>query len=108
MNSEILFERVDMLPRHPAQLYEALSYFVLFAVMIYIYKRKFGRYKNGFIFGIFIFSLFFIRFLIEFLKMSQESFEDKMILDMGQLFSIPFILWGIMLMITKRKKQQIV
>jgi prolipoprotein diacylglyceryl transferase len=119
MNSEILgigttvpwafiFERVDKAPRHPAQLYEALSYFVLFAVMIYLYKRMFGKYKNGFIFGVFIFSLFLIRFMIEFLKMSQESFEDYMILDMGQLLSIPFILWGIMLMATKSKKQPVV
>jgi prolipoprotein diacylglyceryltransferase len=76
--------------------------------MICVYKRKFGKYKNGFIFGVFIFSLFFIRFLIEFLKISQESFEDKMILDMGQLLSIPFILWGIALMISKRRKAQLV
>jgi prolipoprotein diacylglyceryl transferase len=118
MNSEILgvettapwafiFERVDSIPRHPAQLYEALSYFALFVAMLYIYQYTYRKYKNGWIFGIFIFSLFLIRFLIEFLKISQESFEDKMILDMGQILSLPFIAWGLLLMITKSKKQPI-
>lgn len=50
MNSEIIgkptdlpwafiFHRVDELPRHPGQLYEAIAYAVLFCIMWFIYKK---------------------------------------------------------------------
>jgi prolipoprotein diacylglyceryl transferase len=107
MNSEIIgkvtyvpwafvFERVDLLPRHPAQLYEAMAYFVLFLLMIYIYKRqkKVKKTKDGLFFGSVLTLIFLFRFFVEFLKERQVDFEDTMPLDMGQLLSIPFILIG--------------
>lgn len=114
MNSEIIgkasdvswafiFERIDNSPRHPAQLYEAIYYLLLFLLIKVFYKRFHRKRQDGFIFGIFIFSLFAGRFLIEFLKITQEEFEENLPLDMGQLLSIPFMCWGIYLMCTKGK-----
>jgi phosphatidylglycerol---prolipoprotein diacylglyceryl transferase len=106
MNSEIIgypttvpwafiFVRVDNLPRHPAQLYEAISYLLIFGLMFYLYKTKRERLQNGFFFGLVITLIFIARFIIEFVKERQVSFEEKMQFDMGQLLSIPFIVLGI-------------
>jgi len=106
MNSEIIgiptdlpwafvFERVDMVPRHPAQLYEAIAYFILFIAILLIYKRYNGRVHRGFYFGLCLSSIFTFRFFIEFIKEVQEEFEVGMTLDMGQWLSIPLIIIGI-------------
>jgi phosphatidylglycerol:prolipoprotein diacylglycerol transferase len=106
MNSEIIgnptnvpwafiFARVDNLPRHPAQLYEAISYLLIFGLMLYLYKTRREYLKNGFFFGLVITLIFVARFFIEFIKEKQVLFEDKMQFDMGQLLSIPFIVLGI-------------
>jgi phosphatidylglycerol---prolipoprotein diacylglyceryl transferase len=106
MNSEIIgtptnvpwafiFERVDNLPRHPAQLYEAISYLLIFGLMLYLYKTRRGKLKNGFFFGLVITLIFIARFFIEFIKEKQVPFEEQMKFDMGQLLSIPFIVLGI-------------
>jgi prolipoprotein diacylglyceryltransferase len=106
MNSEIIgtptnvpwafiFEREDNLPRHPAQLYEAISYLLIFLLILYLYKTNRPRLQNGFFFGISISLIFIARFFIEFVKVRQVAFEEQMKLDMGQLLSIPFILVGL-------------
>ena len=51
----VIFERVDNVPRHPAQLYEAISYFIIFAIMMILYKKMRDRLKNGFFFGLVLF-----------------------------------------------------
>ena len=131
MNSEIIgkpadvpwafvFERVDMLPRHPAQLYEAIAYFIFFLGMVYLYRRGQKQQENklktdfsttkakstavqtgatlpyhrGFFFGLCLTEIFVFRFFIEFLKEDQVDFESAMTLNMGQWLSIPFILLG--------------
>jgi len=110
MNSEIIgmpttkpwgfiFERVDNIPRHPAQLYEAISYFLIFAIMIVLYKTKREYLKNGFLFGLTLVLIFSARFFIEFIKERQVTFEENMQLDMGQILSIPYIAVGIGFMI---------
>ena len=91
----VIFERVDNIPRHPAQLYEAISYFIIFAIMMLLYKKMRARLKNGFLFGLATVLFFTARFLIEFVKENQVGFEDKMTLNMGQLLSLPFIAVGI-------------
>ena len=107
MNSEIygvetslpwgfVFERNgEIFPKHPTQLYEALTYLLIFVVLFFIYVKSNSKPKTGLIFGIFLSSLFFGRFMIEFLKEPQVEFEKTMSLNMGQLLSIPFILAGI-------------
>ncbi len=132
MNSEIIgmptdvpwafvFERVDMVPRHPAQLYEAIAYFIFFLGMMWLYKRgqrtqeetlrtDFSTtkarstavqmsaslaYPRGFFFGLCLTEIFVFRFFIEFLKEDQVAFEQGMTLNMGQWLSVPFILIGL-------------
>jgi phosphatidylglycerol---prolipoprotein diacylglyceryl transferase len=106
MNSEIIgiptnvpwafiFVREDNLPRHPAQLYEAISYLLIFGLMLYLYKTRGENLKNGFFFGLVITLIFVARFFIEFIKEKQVPFEEQMQFDMGQLLSIPFIVLGV-------------
>ena len=95
----VIFERVDSIPRHPAQLYEAISYFIIFAVLMILYKKRRERLKNGFFFGLGSVLFFTARLMIEFIKEDQVGFEEGMILNMGQLLSIPFILIGIGFMV---------
>lgn len=106
MNSEIIgtptnvpwafiFERVDMTPRHPGQLYEAIAYFFFFFVMLHFYKRTTKKVGTGFYFGLCLTLIFTFRFFIEYTKDIQVDFESGMILNMGQLLSIPFIILGI-------------
>ena len=115
MNSEIIglptdvpwafvFERVDMLPRHPAQLYEAIAYFLFFLIMVGVARYKKDNYGRGFYFGLCITVIFLFRFFIEFLKERQVDFENVLPIDMGQILSIPFVLLGLYFVITKRKK----
>jgi len=101
----IVFERVDDLPRHPSMLYEALCYLIIFFVLISLYKKKIHQLTPGFLFGIFLVLLFSVRFFIEFTKENQEAFESGLILNMGQLLSIPFTIAGILLIVKKYKKR---
>jgi prolipoprotein diacylglyceryl transferase len=91
----IVFDRVDNLPRHPAQLYEAISYFIIFGIMMILYNKLRNRLKNGFLFGLACILFFTARILIEFVKENQVGFEDKMTLNMGQLLSLPYLVVGI-------------
>ncbi|MCB0730453.1 MAG: prolipoprotein diacylglyceryl transferase [Ignavibacteriae bacterium] len=90
-----------MTPRHPAQLYEALSYLTIFIVLYFIYYKSYKKIKDGLIFGIFLVSVFTARFFIEFIKEDQSAFEAGMALNMGQILSIPLIIWGIYLILRK-------
>lgn len=116
MNSEIIgrptdvpwafvFERVDMLPRHPGQLYEALAYLLLFFISTHIYYHRMRPVGRGFYFGLCLTFIFTARFFIEFTKDIQEAFEASMPLNMGQLLSLPFIALGLWCMIRSRKVQ---
>lgn len=91
----VIFERVDNLPRHPAQLYEAISYFIIFALMMILYKKMRYRLKNGFFFGLATVLCVTARFTIEFVKENQVGFEDGMTFNMGQLLSLPYLIAGI-------------
>jgi prolipoprotein diacylglyceryl transferase len=82
------------MPCHPTQLYEAFFYIITAIVCLWMYwKRKDYKYE-GLIFGVFLIGIFLSRFFVEFLKNTQEDFENSMILDMGQILSIPFIIAG--------------
>ena len=118
MNSEIIgkvtdvpwafiFERVDMMPRHPGQLYEAIAYAVLFGIMWWLHKKMPQRIGTGWYFGFCLTYIFTFRFFIEYTKELQEAFEATLPLDMGQILSIPFILLGVYCMIRAYKKQAI-
>jgi len=102
-----VFEQVDNIPRHPAQLYEALYCFVLFVVSLLGWYKYRSRLQNGFLFSWFLIVLFTLRFIDEFFKMNQEPFEDGMLLNMGQLLSIPFILAGIAILVKNWRKKNL-
>ena len=92
-------------PKHPTQLYEALSYLVLGLVMVWIYWKRLDKTHRGFFFGLFLVGCFGMRFLIEFIKEPQVGFEEGMALNMGQLLSIPFVVAGVALLIYARVKK---
>ena len=92
-------EPVFSAPSHPTQLYEAGCYFVLFALLMWMYWRKNAETRPGLIFGVFLIGIFLPRLLIEFVKNNQVEWEADMMLNMGQILSIPFIIAGICLII---------
>lgn len=86
-------------PKHPTQIYEALSYLILGLILVWVYKYKLDKVYRGFFFGFFLVGCFGMRFLIEFIKEPQVGFEEGMVLNMGQLLSIPFVLLGIAMLV---------
>jgi len=103
-NWGIVFQRDDLIPRHPTQLYEAFAYILIFVILFYMYKSEKIRNAQGLIFGTFLTLLFTARFIIEFFKENQEAFENSMLINMGQILSVPFILIGLGLIFWKTKK----
>ena len=93
--------------RHPAQLYESISCLVLFLVLLAIWARYKANLVQGRIFSIFLIWCFGMRFLFEYLKENQESFEASLPLNMGQILSIPLVLVGIVILaLSFRKKAE--
>lgn len=91
--------RGETLPKHPTQLYEATIYLILGLILLNIYAKKLEKLYRGMIFGVFLLGCFGARMIIEIIKEPQVDFEKTMVLDMGQILSIPFILAGIVLII---------
>jgi len=60
--------------------------------------------REGFLFGMFLILVFGFRFFVEFLKEVQVSFESTMLLNMGQLLSIPLVIVGILIVVRSRNK----
>lgn len=114
MNSEIIghatdapwafvFQSVDNVPRHPAQLYEAIAYFILFLIMLFLYKHFNKKVHRGFFFGLCLAYIFTFRFFIEFIKENQVDFEEGMAFNMGQLLSVPIALLGFVCLFMGKK-----
>ncbi len=110
MNSEIIgtpsnapwafiFRQVDNIPRHPAQLYEAICYLIIFLLVYSVYKKDIFKVGKGFYFGITTLLIFIVRFFVEFIKVDQVDFEKGMSLNMGQILSIPFLFLGLFFII---------
>ncbi|HPF00666.1 MAG TPA: prolipoprotein diacylglyceryl transferase [Bacteroidales bacterium] len=87
------------MPHHPTQIYESLGYLLIFIVLLFMYNKRNGIINRGFLVGWAITLIFILRFFVEFIKNDQVGFEQNMILNMGQLLSIPFILCGIALIL---------
>ena len=110
MNSEIIgksselpwavvFTHVDKIPRHPSQLYEAISYIIIFLILFFIYKKHKSNLPEKRLMSLFLVLLFSLRFFVEFFKENQSGFEKGLPIDMGQILSIPFIIAGIIFLI---------
>lgn len=96
------------MPMHPTQIYEIIYCLVTFGVTWWLYWKKDAYKRTGLLFGVFLIGIFFSRFLIEFIKNDQESFEAGMLLNMGQILSLPFIIWGIWLIYNSFKVKTVI
>jgi prolipoprotein diacylglyceryl transferase len=99
-------ELLQLVPtKHPAQLYEAIGYVFVFAILFYMYWKTNAREKQGLLFGTFLVSLWTIRFFVEYVKGSQGGFETSWgIFSTGQWLSIPFIFIGLWFVFKSLKK----
>lgn len=99
-----IFERNgETVPKHPTGIYEALSYLIIFIACYLTYLRKNGQLHAGRLFGWWLIGVFGMRFLIEFVKEDQVGFEQGMLINMGQILSLPFIIGGITLVVLSFK-----
>ncbi len=100
----VIFSRVDSLVRHPAQVYEAVSYLLIFFTLsaLYLFTKK--RENRGFLFGVFLLSVFTARFNIEYIKVHQAAYDSIFSMNTGQLLSLPFLLVALWLIINSLKK----
>lgn len=100
-----VFERNhETVAKHPTQLYECFSYFIIFGTCLWYYLHRKGAFKSGILFGWWLVALFGVRLLIEFVKNDQVDFETGMALNMGQILSLPFILGGLVIVWFARKE----
>ena len=116
MNSEIYGTPTDLpwgfifvrdgqtVPCHPTQIYEMLYCIVAFVVTWLMYWKGKAYKREGLLLGVFLEIIFFTRFMLEFIKNDQELFEADHLLNMGQLLSLPFVIWGIYLIIRAYKR----
>ncbi len=96
VNASDPYQALD--PRHPTQIYEGLSYLLIFAYLLWYYYKKDGKSRQGYLLAMFFILIFAARFAIEFCKEPQVPFEQSMALNLGQLLSIPFIILGIIIL----------
>jgi phosphatidylglycerol:prolipoprotein diacylglycerol transferase len=101
----IIFQRIDSIPRHPAQLYEAFAYILIFFILMFIYKKISNKLNSGTIFGLFLVLVFISRFFIEFVKDKQEAYSTYFWMNTGQILSIPFVVAGMVLIFMALKKK---
>ncbi len=96
-------------PHHPTQIYEGLSYLLIFIFLCRYYKKHIddGKLYDGKLFGYFLVLVFAMRFFIEFIKEPQEIWEQHMILNMGQLLSIPLVLAGFVILWYSHKRKKV-
>lgn len=101
----VFLNRGEIFPRHPAQLYEAFGYLLLFIILRQLYWKTDLKNKQGFIFGLFLSGLFSIRILVEYVKESQGGYLEELfgVLSTGQWLSIPLILTGFFFMLNSKK-----
>ncbi|MFW9597840.1 MAG: prolipoprotein diacylglyceryl transferase [Paludibacter sp.] len=92
-------------PMHPTQIYEMIYCILTFVITWWLYWKKEAYKKTGLIYGVFLIGIFGSRFILEFIKLNQEDFESGMFLNMGQILSIPFIIWGLWLIFKTTQKK---
>ncbi|THF51958.1 prolipoprotein diacylglyceryl transferase [Flavobacterium supellecticarium] len=98
----------NVIPKHPAQLYEAFGYIFVFLILFFLYWKTNVREKLGFLFGLFLVLLWTVRFIVEYVKESQGGFENELgLFSTGQWLSIPFIIVGLILLIRAKKQDPV-
>ena len=94
----------DETASHPTQLYEISSYVLALGVAWWLFLKKDGGRYKGLIAAVIMTIVMLLRILIEFVKQPQMEIEQTWVLNMGQLLSIPFIIWAIWLLFSTLKK----
>lgn len=102
----VIFERIDLLPRHPAQLYESICYMFIFLFLLALYRLSNIKQYAGALLGVFLCLVFTARFLIEFVKVKQSAYTSDLWLNTGQALSIPFFVVGLYLIFSSIKRKQ--
>jgi phosphatidylglycerol:prolipoprotein diacylglycerol transferase len=100
----VFIRNLEMVPKHPTQIYEALTYLLIFVLLRWLYYKNDAKPRKGMLFSLFLILVFGMRFLIEFIKEDQVSFESGMSLNMGQWLSIPLVILGIVILWVYRRK----
>jgi phosphatidylglycerol---prolipoprotein diacylglyceryl transferase len=98
-NWGFVFHRIDLIPRHPTQLYESLAYFLIFIILLILYLKTRKKSFPGRLTGVAFITVFGARIGIELFKENQTGFESGWILNMGQLLSVPIVLAGFLILI---------
>jgi len=101
---KVTFLKVDSIPRHPVVLYEAFSYFLIFLIVFYLYKKLDSKKFTDIAFGLILSLVFLVRFILEYFKTPQSEFANILPLSMGQMLSLPFIVIGVVFIIKGLKK----
>lgn len=99
----VVFKRVDLIPRHPVQVYESIAYLVIFFILLALYRKRKGQTPHGLIVGLFLILIFGVRFVLEFFKTRQAAFGHSLPLTVGQWLSIPSVGLGAWLVYLARK-----
>ena len=93
------------IPRHPAQLYESATTFMVFLLLFFLWTRMKQETPEGLFLGLFLIFVFGLRFVHEFFKENQVDWEGELPLNMGQWLSIPLVLIGIYLLLTLKQRR---
>ncbi|MDT3739371.1 MAG: prolipoprotein diacylglyceryl transferase [Candidatus Kapabacteria bacterium] len=99
----VIFERIDNIPRHAVQMYESISYLIIYFILTLTYRKYRSKLPAGLNFGLFLVLIFGVRFILEYFKALQAGFESDLPLHMGQILSIPFVLTGIFFIIRSKR-----
>jgi len=91
----IIFERVDNLPRHPSQLYEAVAYLAIFILLLLVYRAIKPSFATKILPALWFLTIFTVRFFLEFVKTKQAAYNVDQLLTTGQWLSLPFIALGL-------------
>lgn len=91
-------------PAHPTQIYEIIYFIVAYVIGIWLFAKKDAGQYRGLLSGVLLLLIFVPRFMIEFIKLPQAEFEENWALNMGQLLSIPFIIFGVVSLIRALKE----
>lgn len=102
----IIFERVDLVPRHPVQLYEAFSYLAILAILVLIYKKVSADFATKILPGVFLVLLFIVRFILEYTKTRQAAYTTDIPFTTGQMLSVPYIILGIVWILWALKNRE--
>jgi phosphatidylglycerol:prolipoprotein diacylglycerol transferase len=93
----MVFPHVDLLARHPSQLYQALGEGVLLFLLVWLLSAK--KRPVGWVSGLFLAGYGVARFVAEYFRSPDDGiFGQSTVVSMGQWLSLPMFFIGLFLM----------